>query len=165
MSDRVTYLPQVYGQAAIAGQGEPHRMNGAALAFAVAWLGLLHERRALMRCDSRLVAAAQLHAGYLNSRTGDALQMSMHRGEGGSFANERVLASGYRLPSYYEAQANNVESCARNGADPATVAITLAAHEGHRQHMLGLDGFEGHVVWGVGCAGADYVCLVCPEER
>lgn len=158
------YLPQVYANDAIAGQGEPHLMNAAALAFAVAWLGLLGERRARMRCDSRLVAAAQLHADYLAQRTGDALQMSMHRGEGGSFANERVAASGYRLPANYDAQANNVESCARNGADPATVAITLAAHEGHRQHMLGLGGFEGHVVWGCGAAGDDYVILICPEE-
>lgn len=159
------YLPQVHGTLSLAGEGEQQLMPSRAIAFALAWLGLLGERRELMDFDHRLAEAAQLHAAYLDSRTGDQLLLSMHRGRSGSYANERVWASGYRLPEDWNPQANMVESCARDGRDPATAAVSLAAHEGHRQHMLGENGFVDHVVWGVGCAGDDYVCVICPPEQ
>lgn len=171
-------LPQVYGMTTVTGQGNTNArayasMNERAKDFAEAWLMLLGdgaapaggERMFKMVCDTRLVQCAQLHAEYLASRTGDQLLMSMHRGRDGSYANQRVLASGYKLPSDWPAQANYVESVARDGRDPGEVAISLAAHEGHRQHLLGIDGFEGHVVYGVGAAGDDYVCVICPPPE
>lgn len=158
------HLPAIHSNAPVAGP----RMSPNAQSFADAWLALLPpERRALMRYDSRLAVCAQAHAEYLAQRTGDELLQSMHIGEGESHSNGRVLAVGYRLPSGpngYSPEKNNVESCARNGDDPAQVAVSLAAHPSHHDHMYGLNGFSDRVVWGVGCAGDDYVFLACPAE-
>lgn len=146
----------------------PMGMSERAATFADAWLALLPPARlAIMRFDSRLAQCATEHAEYLAQRTGDQLLVSMHRGRDGSYSNQRVLETGYRLPSGengYQPNANNVESCARDGRDPATVAVSLAGHEPHRSHMLGLPGFEDRVVWGIGNCEADWVFLACPEE-
>lgn len=160
-----TFLPSVYGNAIITGEGNEYGLTARAYQFAMAWLSLLPiERRSMMRCDSRLVEAAQKHAEYLDRRQGDELLQSMHRGEGGSYSNQRVIEAGYKLPKGYSPFANNVESCARDHRDPATVAISLAGHEPHRSHMLGLPGFEDRVVWGVGNAANDYVFIAAPEK-
>lgn len=160
-----TFLPAIHSNAPVTGQGE---MDARAEAFAEAWLALLPEaRRNIMRFDSRLAACAQSHAEYLAQRTGDELLQSMHRGEGGSYPNSRVIAAGYMLPSGpngYDPFKNNVESCARDSRDSATVAVSLANHEPHRQHMLGLPGFEDRTVWGIGVSGDDWVFLACPPE-
>lgn len=160
-----TFLPAIHNEPSVTTQGNGE-MNERAALFAQAWLSLLpHERLFLMRYDSRLAQAAQDHAEYLAQRTGDELSQSMHRGEGGSYSNGRVLASGYHLPEYYSPNANNVESCSRDDRDPSTVAIALANHEPHRSHMLGLPGFEDRTVWAVGNAADDWVFLACPPER
>lgn len=161
---RVYYLPGVYNESdAISGQGEP--MDARATAFAQAWLSLLPPARlSLMRFDSRLAECARLHAEYLHSRTGDALNQSMHVGRGGSMPNGRVIASGYALPREYSPLKNNVESCCRDGRDPAIAARSLAEHEPHKSHMLGLVGFEDRVVWAVANAGDDWVFIAAPPE-
>lgn len=107
-------------------------MTSAARAFAAAWLALHGERAARMRVDARLVQAAQDHAEYLASRTGDQLKQSMHRGRGGSYSNQRVAATGYRLPSHWQLDANYVESCRRGYGEPGEQARKLAAHDTHR---------------------------------
>lgn len=141
-------------------------MNARATAFAEAWIALLPEaRRNIMRFDSRLAACAQAHAEYLAQRTGDELLQSMHIGEGGSHSNGRVIESGYKLPPEYSPLANNVESCARDSRDPATVAVSLANHEPHRQHMLGEIGFTDRTVWAVGNCKDDWVFLACPPPE
>lgn len=158
------YLPQVLGNATVTVEGEVW-MNERAEAFADAWFALLPKaRQAIMRFDSRLAQCAQAHAEYLAQRTGDQLLQSMHRGEGGSYSNQRVIEAGYKLPKGYSPFSNNIESCARDHRDPATAAVSLANHEPHRQHMLGLPGFEDRTVWGVGNAANDYVFIAAPEE-
>lgn len=157
-------LPRIYGNAPQAAGERP--MNDRAARFAVAWMDLLGDRARDLILDDRLVTAAQEHANYLASRA-DTLP-SMHIGRNGSKANARVLAAGYPLPSHYEPDTNNVESCSRSWHDPATTAKLLAAHDTHVDHMMFLGGFSYHTHWGVGSAGNDgvyYVCLTAPEER
>lgn len=159
------YLPDIHGNINVTIEGEGE-MNDRAQAFANAWFALLPpERQKLMRYDYRLGAAAQAHAIYLSNRVGDQLLQSMHVGIGGSMPNGRVRAMGYRLPKEYAENKNNVESCARDGRDPATVAVSLANHEPHKSHMLGIDGFSDRTVWGCGSAGFDYVIVICPPEE
>lgn len=155
------YLPWV--------EGSPARMTARACAFALAWVDIWGERASLMRCDLRLVRAAQGHATYLAARTPeqvaalDGIPHAMHMGSHGSFANERVLATGFRLPLFWLAAANNVESCTRSPFEPAQAAEELAAHAEHYDHMHGLGFFADHVLWGCGSAGEDFVAITAPE--
>lgn len=157
-------FPAIYAPSYLGG------MTAKAAAFAVAWMALLGHRALAMRCDSRLVRAAQLHASYLDSRTVEEIAAranvphAMHVSRDGTMPNARVRAAGYWLPSVYRQAANNVESCARDGRAPAIVARELADHAEHRDHLLGLGGFDRQLMWGVGQVGADYVVLTAPIE-
>lgn len=153
------YMPAIFSP--------PRRghMTAAARAFAAAWLALHGERAARMKPDARLIACAQDHAEYLASRQGEALKVSMHRGRGGSYSNQRVAATGYRLPSHWALDANYVESCRRGVGLPGEQARKLAAHAEHRDHMLGLGHFADFTVYGVGSCQQDYVCIRCPVEE
>lgn len=158
------YLPQVFGPPA------PGGMNARAAAFAQAWLALLGTRAAIIRVDDRLVRCAQDHAEYLDSRTPEEIAAranvlhAMHRGRDWSWSNRRVLDAGYRLPSNYPPDKNFVESCARHWDTPAKVAVYLANHDTHYDHMHGIGGYAASVVYGVGVAGRDYVALAAPPE-
>lgn len=159
-----TWLPHVPNESHATGTAIPCVMQTHAWLMARAWMALLGERAKRMRCDERLVRVAQAHAEYLAGRIGEQLLESMHVGAGGTLSNERVRAGGYRLPSWYPQRGNHVESCARHNDDPATVIAALAAHHGHREHLLGLGGYENHTVYGVGHWEHDWVVLACPEE-
>src|SRR5687768_16381929 len=154
-----TFLPSVHGEG-IGGT------NDNALAFVAAWLQRLGDRANLMRPDVRLMRAAQLHAEFLAS-LGDNLTGSAHFADGAS-PNARVRAQGYRLPDFYPDDKNNCESWARNWEGPEAAVERLVLSQWHRPMMAGErvnDWFwEPQVVYGVGQAGNDYICLACPEE-
>lgn len=154
----VTRLPSIHNEQPIAAQTD------AVATFIRVWMALLGERAKVMHPNEILMRVAQEHANYLDSRVGDQLKQSMHIGINGSYPNDRVLDAGYRLPDGYRRHVNNVESCARDGRDPATVLIELANHDAHRNHMLCINGFESHVFYGVGNSGADWVCITAPPE-
>ncbi len=171
MSRRL-YMPAIHAGAAIAGQGEPSPMNRRAALFAAAWMALIGEKANRMVLDDRLCRCAQSHAEYLASRTPEEIaarahvKAAMHMSRDGRMSNQRVIDAGYKLPDYYPRDRNNVESCARSENDPAQVAINLAAHDTHHDHMMLIgDSFGRQTVWGVGCAGNDYVALTAPAEE
>lgn len=164
-----TYFPSVHGNINVTAEGELMTPN--AQKFAEAWLSILpQERRALMRLDRRLVFAAQLHAIYLDSRTQEEIEArkdvknASHYGRDWSTPNERVRAQGYRLPANYPIKGNMVESNARDYGGPLSALQTLLDSPSHRPHLLGEPGFTDRVVYGFGCEGGDYCCLICPEE-
>jgi len=150
------FLPRIAQAHAIAGEGSA---DSPLAVFAAAWLSLLGERAANMRYDVRLAQAAQAQAEWLaaNDFAGDP-----HAGAGGSTANERVRAAGYRLPSYWPVRGNQVESVTRSWDAPDEAARDLAAHAGHRDHMLSIGWFAGHTVWGVGHSATYYVVVTAP---
>jgi len=129
--------------------------------FVAAWLSLLGERAATMRYDARLAQAAQQQADWLAANDFDD---DPHVGVGGSTANERVRAAGYRLPQWWPAKGNQVESTTRSWDAPDEAARDLAAHGAHRDHMLAQGWFVQHTVWGVGQAATYYVLVSAPEE-
>ncbi len=152
------FLPRIAQAHAIAGEGSA---DSPLAVFVAAWLALLGERAATMRYDVRLAQAAQAQADWLavNDFAGDP-----HAGANGSTANERVRAAGYRLPSYWPVRGNQVESVTRSWDDPAEAARDLAAHAGHRDHMLCQGWFAEHTVWGCGHSATYYVVVTAPEE-
>ena len=152
------FLPRIAQSHAIAGEGSA---DSPLDVFVGAWLALLGERANAMRYDARLAAAAQEQADWLaaNDFAADA-----HGGANGSTANERVRATGYRLPSYWPARGNQVESVTRSWDAPDEAARDLAAHDTHRDHVLGLGWFAGHTQYGVGHAQTYYVLVTAPEE-
>lgn len=158
-------MPKVFIASVKKSSGQPDLcgLNPRAAEFAQAWLGLLDNRAKIMHCDPRLVRCAQDHAVFLDSRTGEQLKQSMHIGKNGSTANQRVRAANYKLPEWH-GDGNTVECCARSGQPPAAVAVSLAAHDSHRDPMMGIGFWELSLIWGVGSHGNDYVCLVCPLE-
>jgi hypothetical protein len=161
------YLPQIHGNATVTTQGD---LSPNAQLFAQAWMQLLGKRAAIMVMSDTLNRCAFLHATYLDSRTEAEIAErahianAMHYGRDWSTANERVRLAGYLLSDNYPIQGNNVESCSRSSKDPATVLAELAAHEAHREHMLGTGGFVWQVVWGCACVGNDYVALTAMPE-
>lgn len=165
------YMPQVHGNAAIAGQGEPQPMNRSAFWFAFAWLKLLGDRAKLMRADDRLVEAAQLHAEWLAPRLDNTA--SNHIGAGGSMPNQRVRAAGFRLLDWH-LDGNTVESLVRTwediDEDMPGIVYRLMQHEAHHDHLWGIGWFSGHIVYGIGAAAEPsgswtFVVDCCPPEQ
>lgn len=161
-------LPLVYGSG-IAAQGNEGGMVDAAVIFAMGWMGMLAADAEPMRCDERLVAAAQWQADWL--AVNDFDPRDPHLGVDGLTANERVLMSGYALPGWWTRKANNVESVTRSWAGPQQAAIDLAHHYPHSEHLLRREEFREHVVWGVGAAeaqlerkGTFFVAISAPVE-
>lgn len=166
------FLPSVFGNEQVTGtEGNPMGLNPKAIAAAEAWFNLQGEARSNITFDERLNRAAQKHAEYLNQRTPEDIaaradvKNASHYGLNWDLANERVLNEGYSLPSNFLPDKNNVESISRSWKEPAVVVVELAAHESHEAHMLGLYSFATQTVFGVGCAGEDYVFLRCPPEE
>lgn len=152
------FLPRIAQAHAVAGEGSA---DSPLAVFVAAWLALLGERAATMRYDARLAQAAQQQAEWLAVHD---FADDPHVGAGGSSANERVRAAGYRLPSYWPARGNQVESVTRSWDAPDEAARDLAAHDAHRDHVLGLGWFAGHTVWGCGWQETYYVLISAPEE-
>jgi hypothetical protein len=139
-------------------------MNSKASTFATLWLRVLGDRRSRMRCDSRLVRAAQKHAEYLSSRTGDQLLQSMHIGRNGSSSNQRARTEGYHLPDYYPVDANNIESCTRTSDKAQDALNNLLNSPHHYDHITGQGWYADHIVYGFGFSGNDWVIVIAPSE-
>ena len=149
------YLPLI--------EGNSCGMNEVAKRFVNSWLVLLGDRVSLYHCDDRLVRVAQAHAEWLDQR--EDKSPSMHIGINGSLPNWRVRNGGYSLPSYYPDADNEVESDRFSVTDtPEECAVNLAAHPSHHSHMLGLDYYSEHTVYGVGYYNGYYICLIAPKE-
>lgn len=160
-----THLPTIHGTA-IAGQHTPCGMNAQAAQFAAAWLDLLGDKATTLHCHPIAVRAAQQQADWL--AVNDFDQDDPHRGEGGSYANERVSWLGYRLPTWWTLKRNFVESAQRifqgeNESDEdfaKRAAHDLANHDepesSHKEHMQFLGWWDrwGFRYWGVGAAVA-----------
>lgn len=147
-----TYLPTVHGNPDVT----PARQ------FAAAWMLALGERAKIMTRDDRLTKCAGDHADYLAQRQGAEIQQSMHIGSGGSLPDQRVRTAGYALPDHWHS--NHVESCATHTGGPQAALDMLLDSPGHRAHLLGIGGFEGHRVWGVGNERSYYVVICAPGE-
>lgn len=145
-------------------------MTALAAEFAGLWAARQGHRIPLLRCDARLVAVAQAHAAYLDSRVGEALQVNMHIGAGGSTANQRVRAGGYALLDWHK-DGNTCESCGRMYADDkhpelyaAQELAGLLASPEHHDHLMGVGFWEPSVIYGIGQVGGDWVVIICPPE-
>jgi hypothetical protein len=156
------WLPAIYG-GQLAPAPDYCGMSIAAVRFVYFWLSALGERRKDMGCDARLVRAAQRHADFLSSR--EDTTPSLHIGENGSSANERVRAEGYRLPDWFREVGNSVESCAVNNGQPQDAVERLLLSPSHRVHLLREGGFSEHRIFGVGVTFPYYVVLSAPAEE
>ena len=137
-------------------------MKGEAATFAELWLRAMGDRGEAMRCNEKLVQAAQNHADYLAER--DDNRVSMHVGRNGSTPNQRVRATGYRLPDAH-GDNNTVESACRTPRGPAQALRLLLDSKPHRAHLLREGFFAGHVAFGVGYAGPKwFVIVTAPPE-
>jgi hypothetical protein len=156
--DMVTYLPSIHGVT-------PARE------FVALWMQALGDRAAMMREDARLTLCASEHAIYLANRSD--MTPSMHIGRNNSTPNERLAASGYKMPDWWSLDRNNCEACSVHHGDER-ISSPLGALElmidspAHRPLVLGErvnDWFwHLHTVWGAGNAGPFYVLVVCTEE-
>lgn len=166
------YLPHIarlgYILDPLAGEDKCN-MNYTAIEFARAWLRELGDRAYIMRCDERLVRCAQDHAVFLAGRVD--ISPSMHIGQGGSYANQRVVEAGYPLPDW-ELKKNYVESCSFTWKDPGNAAISLMNHDGpHEDHMKGIGSFYSKsTVYGVGAqretgGNTYFVFVACPPQE
>lgn len=161
-----TYAPFIANE-----QPAPAGQSDAAAEFVRLWLDVLPpERRALVRADSRLMRCAEQHAQYLASRTPEEIAErahvpnATHYGRDWSTPNERVRASGYRLPREYPEKGNHVESNATTCVDAKQALAVLLKSDSHRPHLLGEVGFTDRVVYGCGNSGSAWVYLGCPPE-
>lgn len=152
------FLPSIHGGPPVVPPVDPVQV------FTDAWMQLLGSHAQLMNRDERLVLCAMQHASFLAHRSTEQEQYSMHIGIGFSYPNDRVFDAGYRLPDGYFRGKNNVESCARDYRDPATVIVSLANHDTHYNHLHGIFGFEGHIYWGIGNFDNDWVVVTCPPS-
>lgn len=150
------HLPAVYGNPDVT----PARQ------FVTAWMLALGERAAIMRQDDRLTNCARIHANYLANR--EDMTPSMHIGANNSTPNQRLIASGYRPPSFWKPERNNCEACAVHHAGPVDALIMLLDSPTHRPILLGekvSDWFwHLHTQWGLANAAAFYVLICAPPE-
>lgn len=64
-----------------------------------------------------------------------------HKTPEGHYANYLVRLAGYKLPSWYAADDNNIESLAAGQTTPLEAWKALINHPPHRVHVLGEDPF------------------------
>lgn len=153
-------LPQVHGNATVGAQG----MNANAAAFVIYWLHMLGDRANDMVQDNRLVTAAQLHADYLHEFD---IRQFRHVGRGGSTANQRARAQGYRLPDWYPVVGNQIESIGEEiDGGPEQAMQDLIDSPLHTEHVMRRGWWAKYAqpVYGVGWAGIYYVVVTAPEE-
>jgi hypothetical protein len=159
----VTFLPQVHGNPDVI-QGQSDN----AQTFIDAWLARLGERAKLMQPDLRLMRCAQEHATWLAQRQGEEMQKSLHIGKDNSTSNQRVAASGYKLPGFWDLANNNCEACAVHHDGPVEALQLLLDSPAHRPLVLGekvSDWFwHHHVTWGLGVTPPFYVLICAPPE-
>ena len=155
------HLPQVFGNA-ITGQADDKAQQ-----FADAWMALVAKPH--ITWHPLCTIAAQQQAQWLAHN--DFTEGDPHRGMNGSYANERLARTGYKLPAWWNLQSNYVESAIRAWSDPAQAAHDLAHHDTHQDHMLMPGWYErwGFRHYGVGYAAAQlerkgyfFVCVTAP---
>lgn len=152
-----TYLPAIANEQPVAGQSDD------VAEFVRCWLQALGDKAKQMRFDSRLAAAAQRQADWLQAH--DFTPGAPHLGENGITANERVSATGYRLPGWWPAKGNLVESATRSwDVDMAEIVGDLMNHATHYDHMHVINWYAQHTVYGVGVAGTYFVVVTAPPE-
>jgi hypothetical protein len=120
------------------------------------------QKRKDPHCDNRLVRAAQFRADDMVS-----LHYFSHLSPSGHSPHFYVTMFGCRLPDYYLAEGNYIESLAMNQASAADVWRDWLASPGHRRHVLGEEGtFVEQTSYGVAVAesawGKVYVIETTP---
>lgn len=127
-------------------QPPPCFANPEAEAFAQLLVNDLRQKRPVMICDPRLVAAAQQRAesmarmGYIG-----------HCDPMGICPNQVMIANGCQLPSHYPPNGNSGESLVAGARDPQVAYDALMRSDSHSKHLLALDEFyRGQDRYGVG---------------
>lgn len=139
----------------------PCGMNPVAWEWTQHWLARLGSRAKKMKCNERLVDAAQSHAEWLSKNY--SKERSMHIGKDGSKANQRARRAGYRLSSQY-GDSNTIESASKTSKGPAKSVENLFNSPAHKKHLTGDGWYENSTVYGIGAAGNIYIALVSPPE-
>lgn len=154
---RDLFLPLVGSKPQAVPASGPCAMTDRAAQLAVLILAL----RPGMRCDMRLVRAAQAKADDQSVRG-----WWSHDSPEGISPNAWVRSFGVRLPDEYLADGNAVESLAYNFATAEDVLAALLASPGHAAHIRGDGWFGGQDLLGVGVAvgnGIYWVVLTASE--
>lgn len=120
------------------------------------------QRRKDPHCDNRLVRAAQFRADDMVSR-----EYFSHLSPDGHSPHFYVAQFGCKLPDYYLAEGNYIESLAMNQASAADVWRDWKDSPGHRRHVLGeMDTFREQTSYGFAVAesawGTVYVVETTP---
>lgn len=154
------YLPNIRNHQVTGAAGDVCGMNAHAVDFAIRWLHHDEQRRRGATCDPRLVQAAQGHADDLAAHN-----YASHTGSDGRSPNQRVRDAGYRLPDWFPAVGNQVESISVRWQGVAENLKRLLESPGHRTHVLGEGFFTDQTVYGIGWAEGGWLVLVtCPPE-
>jgi hypothetical protein len=114
----------------------PCRMDLQALRFYELMRDDPLQKRRYMYCDARLVLGANYRAQDMNNR-----RYFSHTDLDGRTPNDWALQFGCKLPSYYGATGNNIESIALNYPTPELAYEALKESPNHRAHILGLEPF------------------------
>lgn len=165
MTHAATYLPSIHANG-VTGQSDTANY---ADVFAAAWVAFLGDVGRRMVRDARLDAAAQGQADWLAVHDFD--RDNAHLGADGSTPNERVRATGYRLPDFWPTRGNQCESANHSWSEPAQSLIELATHDTHAEHMQVRGWWAHSTVYGVGAARASVggggwfvVAVTAPRE-
>lgn len=128
------------------------------------WVSAPWQERAQMVPDDRLMRCAQDHAAWL--ATGARQPDTLHRDALGRMSNDRVRAYGYRLPDWYDAGINLVESIGVNWQVREKMVRMLHDSPYHHDHMTGKGWFFAEQTRvGVGYASDRAVFLSAPPEK
>lgn len=158
----MTWMPSIKNEGKI--EEYACGMNLLSYNFSVIWMKALGDRASLMRCDNRLVVAAQKQTEFLAHRLGDAMQQSMHIGPSGNMPNDRVRAEGYSLPDWFPSRTNNVESAVVISNVPQEALDSLFASPEHYNHLTGQGWFESETVYGIGNTERFWIIDIAPPE-
>jgi len=86
----------------------------------------------------------------------------------GIWPNEHVLEAGFRLPSAWSPQSNQVESLASGFTNEVSAMNALSVSLAHLQHMRGLGFWSNHFCFGCGYAedaeSRIYTIITAPIE-
>lgn len=107
-----------------------------AAAFARLLIDDSRQQRVGIRCHPALVEAAQRRAESMATQ-----DYFGHCDLTGVCANRVAIESGCRLPTYYPANGNNIESIGAGTGNTALMWALLSASPSHAIHLLGLHPF------------------------
>ena len=150
----LVYRPEQTNHVYVPGmnQSGPCGMNLVAAGLARLFVADPGQQRLNPVCDARLVLAAQYRADDMVKR-----QYFGHFDPDGHGANYWVSHFGCKLPDYYPANSNNVESIALNYPTYGETWAALLLSKYHRIHVLGLiDFYKEQTFYGMGYSEGDY---------